>query len=303
MPSFKLNTVGDQNGPAIFGKRLKKGLESRGWKYNERIPDVNFVFASGDYITGAINILRLDNLYFDKDNTIGDTDELNKKIKTAYRKFDKLIFQSFFGKDQYFSHFGEVKTSYRIIYNGVPRSFSSEGFKYEYPFQKTFICSSDWRAHKRLEPVIEAFKSFSGKDVGLVILGNCENKVKQKNVLYLGKVHHTKLPYYLRGADAAIHISWLDCSPNVIYEFLGCGLPVLCSHNGGTREIVRDNGITLKLEQDYKFTKVRLYYPPEPDLDVVYWGMQNIIEWDKPIVRSDVYMRHVVDEYIDFATG
>jgi glycosyltransferase involved in cell wall biosynthesis len=301
MPSFRLNTVGDQNGPAIFGKRLKKGLESRGWRYNEKSPDINFVFASGEYVPGAVNILRLDNLYFDKDNTIGDTDKLNKKIKTAYRKFDKLIFQSFFGKNQYFNHFGKVKTSYRIIYNGVPKSFSTNGDRYNYPFEKVFICSSDWRVHKRLEPIINAFKSFPGSDKGLVILGNCKDKVKRKNILYLGKVHHTKLPYYLRGADAAIHISWLDCSPNVIYEFLGCGLPVLCSHNGGTKEIVRDNGITLRLEKDYKFNKVRLYHPPEPDLELIHWGMLEILKKEKVTDRPDVYMRRVVDEYIDFA--
>lgn len=303
MLSFKINTVGSVNGPAIFGSRLKKGLESRKWIFSKNNPDVNIVFASGPYIPGKISVLRLDNLYFDLENTIGDTDKLNAPILQAYNNFDKIIFQSQFAVEQYKYHFGPIKVSYKVIYNGVPDIFCKVGNSFNYGFVKTFICSADWRAHKRLESIIEAFKCFDKNlNYGLVILGNCKVKDNHSNIIYLGKIHHTKLPKYLRGANAGVHISWLDCSPNVVYEMLACGLPVLCSHNGGTKEIVRDGGIVLKLEEDYKYNRVSLYKPPKPDIDVLYWGMQEILK-KKVSARSDLYIDHVVDEYINFITS
>lgn len=301
MPSFKINTIQNRNGPGIFGLRLKEQLEKYGWGYANVRPDYNIVFASGDYISGSVNTLRLDGLYFDSKNTIGNTDKLNKPIKIACNTFDKIIFQSKFAKLQYLSHFGPIKVPYKIIYNGVPDIFSSNGEKIVYPFKKTFIVSSDWRVHKRLDAVIQAFKCFDlNNNYGLVILGNCKNKVKHKNIIYKGKVHHTELPRYIRGADAGILLSWLDCSPNVIYEFLACGLPVLCSHNGGTKEIVKKDGITLKLEQDYEFNRVDLYHPPKPNVSIVYKGMQDILDWSSKVYRPDLNIKYTVKQYIKF---
>jgi glycosyltransferase involved in cell wall biosynthesis len=297
---FKINSVGAKNGPSIFGERLKKGFENRKWVFDTTNPDVNIVFASGSYLQGKINVLRLDNLYFDSENTIGNTDKLNAPIRQAYNTFDKIIFQSNFAVEQYKAHFGPIKVPYKVIYNGVPEAFCKAGKGLNYGFEKTFMCSADWRAHKRLEPVIEAFKCFDKSlNYGLVIFGNCKHKDNHPNIRYPGKLHHTELPFAMRGIDAGVHISWLDCSPNVVYEMLGLGLPVLCSHNGGTKEIVRDDGIVLKLEEDYQYNRVPLYKPPKPDIDLLYWGMQEILK-KKVGVRPDLYMNHVVDEYINF---
>lgn len=303
MPSFKINSVGSENGPSIFGSRLKVGLIKKGWVWNDTCPDYNIVFAAGQYVQGSKNILRLDNIYFDSENTIGDTDKLNAPIRQAYEVFDKIIFQSHFALDQYRHYIKAPRVPYKVIYNGVPDTFSKKGLKVEYRFEKVFICSADWRAHKRLNAIINAFKCFpKNKNYGLVVLGNCKYEDSHLNIVYPGKVHPSQLSRYLRGADVGVHLSWLDCSPNSVYEMLACGLPVLCSHNGGTKEIVREDGIVLKLESDYKFKRVALYKPPEPDIDVVYWGMQEILG-KKVNKRSELYIDHVVDEYIEFMVG
>lgn len=302
MSSFRINAVGDNNGPSIFGKRLKEGLERRGWNFNDN-PDVNIIFAKGPYLQGKLNILRLDNIYFDSENTIGDTDRLNAPIKQAYNMFDRIVFQSEFAVEQYKNHLGPIKVPYKVIYNGVPTTFCKEGGGIDFGFVKTFMCSADWRTHKRLEPVIEAFKCLDKNlNYGLVIFGNCKHKDPHPNIRYPGKIHHTELPHYMKNIDAGIHISWLDCSPNVVYEMLACGMPVLCSHNGGTKEIVKDDGIVLKLEEDYKYNRVPLYKPPQPDMDTLYWGMQEILR-KKVSDRPDLYMNRVVDEYINFITS
>lgn len=303
MPSFKIGTINDKNGPGIFGSRLKDGLLRQGWTWNRTFPQYKICFATGFTLPNSVNVLRLDNLYFDSENTIGDTDKLNIPIRQAYNTFDKIIFQSEFAVEQYKHHFGQIKVLYKVIYNGVPETFCKAGKSFDYGFTKTFMCSADWRAHKRLEPIIEAFKCFDKSlNYGLVIFGNCKYKDNHTNIRYPGKIHHKNLPEYMRGVDVGIHISWLDCSPNVVYEMLACGLPVLCSHNGGTKEIVKDDGIVLKLEKDYTYNKVDLYHPPKPNVDVVYWGMQEILK-KKVNVRPDLYIDRVVKEYIDFILG
>ena len=66
--------------------------------------------------------------------------------------------------------------------------------------------------------------------------------------------------------------------------------------------LVRDDGIVLKLEDDYQYDRVPLYKPPKPDIDMVYMGMQEILK-KKVGVRSDLYMDYVVNEYINFITS
>jgi glycosyltransferase involved in cell wall biosynthesis len=92
----------------------------------------------------------------------------------------------------------------------------------------------------------------------------------------------------------------LDWCPNTVVEALACGLPVLCSHNGGTKELVRGSGIIQEFEETYDFKKVPLYKPPMPDPKLVARGMSELLEWREPIDRPDLYMDHVAMQYINF---
>ena len=163
------------------------------------------------------------------------------------------------------------------------------------------ICSAKWRAHKRLDCIIQGFLEYDNLDVGLVIIGDgFEKSVKHPNIKYVGKVPEKEMPKYLRGGDAFIHLAWLDHCPNSVVEALACGLPVLCSHNGGTKEIVRSNGIVLKCEEDYEFKKVPLYKPPKCDKIIVAEGIEDILNWNKPIEVNYLRMEHIAKKYMDF---
>lgn len=295
---YNLNTSREKTGPNIFGKRLIGELKKQGWVYDRRVFDYNIVFITGKYYPGKINALRLDGLYFDTENTVGDNDKLNAPITKSYHEFDKIIFQSVFSKNMFFHHFGQINTPYKIIYNGV--DFRDEDKKFKYPYDKTLICSAHWRSHKRLTAIIEGFEELNSPNTGLVILGNVSDKVSHKSIMYLGDVSVRKIPFYLRGADGFVHLSWLDWCPNTVVEALACGLPVLCSHNGGTRELVRDSGIIMEFEETYDFKSVPLYKPPVPDPKLVAKGMGELLEWRKPIDRPDLYIDRVARQYIDF---
>jgi glycosyltransferase involved in cell wall biosynthesis len=302
---FRLNKVDKANGPGIFGFRLKSQLLKMGYTFDKKTPEYNICFSTGTPINNAINVLRLDGLYFDTKNTLGDTKLLNAPIRKAYTSFDKIIFQSKFSRDMYFTHFGKTYKPYTIISNGVPNAFLPGLEAAQYPWKKVFVCSSRWRAHKRLGAIIDGFEQFNKyyKNSGLIVLGDGDMTSSTSfstNIKYVGKVEPHKLPVYLRGANAFIHLSWLDWCPNAVVEALACGIPVLCSHNGGTRELVRDNCIIIRLEEDYKYNKLDLYNPPEPDPKIVFDGMKKVLEKESGFERKDLSIASVAQKYIDF---
>lgn len=297
---FKINRIENNNGPSIFGFRLKNQLELMGWEYSTGNIDYNICFSVGEYISGAVNVLRLDGLYFDSNNTLGDTDALNTPIKKSYHKFDKIIFQGNFCKEMYSRYFGKINKPYSIIPNGVPLIFSPEGDRDIYPWAKTLICSSRWRAHKRLKAIIDGFRYLDDKNIGLIILGKTEERYGSFNIIHYSDILPHELPFYLRGADAFVHLSFLDWAPNVVSESLACGLPVLCSHNGGTKEIVGDSGTVLQLEENYDYKKVDLYNPPVPDPEIVAQGISDILEWKRKVYRPDLNIKCVAEKYMQF---
>lgn len=302
--SFYINSTQNANGPSVFGHRLKGSLLEMGWRWRPLLPSVNYIFASGLFRPIGRNIVRLDGLYFDSMNTTGDSNNKNRPIFKACRRADGIVFQSEFDRSLFRAFADEISCPSTIINNGAPSGFSSEGERIEYGFEKTIICSSSWRAHKRLACIINGFLEYTNPKVGLVVLGECvQAESEHPNIKYMGKIHPQELPVYLRGADAFVHLSWLDHCPNTVVEALKCGLPVLCSHNGGTREIVRDNGVVMQFEEDFDFKKVDLYNPPRCDRRLVAKGIEQILNWDKRINASYLDIENVAGSYADFAVG
>ncbi len=282
--TFFINNIAGINGPSIFGLRLKEALIKLGWNWNRYLPSVSFIVSSGIFRPFARNILRLDGLYFDLANTLGDSDKKNKPLIKAYKKANGIIFQSQFDKKLYRHFVGPTDCKDTVISNGAPSSFSPQGLGFDYGYKKTLICAADWREHKRLGCIIDGFLEYDNAEFCLAILGkDTGEKTHHPNIKYLSYQSSDDLPYYLRGADAFIHLSWLDHCPNTVVEALCCGLPVLCTHNGGTKELVRDNGIVIKCEEDFNFKEVDLYNPPKCDKRVVAEAIGEILSWNKPV--------------------
>ena len=300
--NFYINNIKHVNGPSIFGLRLKDALVDLGWNWNRFLPSISFIVSSGTFRPFGKNILRLDGLYFDLANTLGDSDKKNKPLIKAYKKTDGIIFQSKFSQQLFANFFGSVNAPNIIIPNGAPSSFSAQGASFDYGYKKILICAADWREHKRLSCIIDGFLEYGDADSCLAILGkNAGKKTVHPNIKYLGHQSPDDLPYYLRGADAFIHLSWLENCPNTVVEALCCGLPVLCTHNGGTKEIVRDNGIIIKCEENFEFKKVNLYDPPKCDKRTVAEAIDKILSWDKPVNSDYLQIKNVAAQYADFA--
>mgnify|MGYP000285726849 FL=1 len=263
---FFINNCNPTGGPGIFGGRLKKQFEKNGHKFVDpyvsgEIPDKNISIIQGDRIAECrLNALRLDGLYFDSESL--NNDQMNSGIFKSFDQADHIVYQSQFSKDMYHSFYGRKDPSQEsIIHNGLdqeeflsnvkPVKLSDPVFS---KYGKICVASASWRRHKRLEETIEAFKDPKLKNVLLIALGGMPY-IKDKssipdNVLLtpLLKPEQTAPIYCM--ADAMIHLAWLDWCPNTVVEGLSCGAPVLCSHNGGTKELVKDNGVVVQLEED-----------------------------------------------------
>ena len=311
---FFINNCNPTGGPGIFGGRLKKQFEKNGHKFIDpsvsgEIPDKNISIIQGDRIAGChLNVLRLDGLYFDSESS--NNDQMNSGIFKSFDQADHIVYQSQFSKDMYHSFYGRKDPSQEsIIHNGLdqeeflsnvkPVKLSDPVFS---KYGKICVASASWRRHKRLEETIEAFKHPKLKNVLLIALGGM-SYIKDKssipdNVLLtpLLKPEQTASIYCM--ADAMIHLAWLDWCPNTVVEGLSCGAPVLCSHNGGTKELVKDNGVVVQLEEDYEIgARVPLYNPPKVDTSIIVDGILEVLEKPTIFDRPDLDIKTVAKNY------
>lgn len=287
-------------GPIIFSKRLKSELEKQGLRFSQDGHNVINII-TGEYEEGKNNILRLDGLYLDSNNTIGDSNEMNKLIFKSYDQADHIIFQSIFSKLCYESFTGKIKSN-SIIANGVPEIFfEDKAISKPRGFDKVVIASAQWRRHKRLEEIIQAFKHEKLKRVALVILGldSDSHGIRDvENIFRVPLVDTDDLPQFYQMADAMIHIPWIDWCPNTVVEGLASRLPVLCSHNGGTKELVGKDGIILKIEEDYEIgSRINLYNPPDINIETVVQGVLDILDMPKINTREDLKISNVANFY------
>jgi len=309
--SFYINNCNPTGGPGIFGGRLKNQLEKNGHTFVDpyvsgEIPHRSISIIQGERIEGCpFNLLRLDGLYFDSENP--NSDQMNSGIFKSFDESDYIIYQSQFSKEMYHAFYRD--RPFAVIPNGINQEdFLSnvKPIKQDHPvfskYEKICVASASWRRHKRLEETIEAFKDPRLENVLLIALGGF-NYIKDTstipdNVLLtpLLKPNDTASVYCM--ADAMIHLAWLDWCPNTVVEALSCGVPVLCSHNGGTKELVKDDGVVIQLEEDYEVgTKVPLYNPPKVDTNIIVEGVLKVIEKSTLFERPDLDIKHVAKQY------
>ena len=168
--------------------------------------------------------------------------------------------------------------------------------------KKYCVASASWRRHKRLEETIEAFRDKRLKNVGLLVLGGLQyapaHVDKPNNVILLDKLSHDDSAIIYKNCDAMIHLCWLDSCPNSVAESLAAGTPVLCSHNGGTKELVKNDGVVIQIEEDYQFgSRVPLYDPPEVDTNIIVEGVLEVLEKGSIEQREDLRIKNVAEKY------
>lgn len=296
-------------GPLVFSQRIKEALKD--------FRDVEIVSPSDHYDIilviismppqlirpGAKIIQRLDGIYH---NLSQNHELLNRPIKEIFEIADGIVYQSHFDKKLVRTFFGDPKIDAKetIIYNGAsPKLFSQSGEKIVSKNRYNIITSALWRPHKRLNDLIEGFLYLDNGDIGLIILGDVENRRLHENIHYMGFIDPLELPKFYRSCDLLAHLAWIDHCPNSVVEALVSGLPVICTNNGGTKELVKDSGIVIQSEPEYDFKLCWLYQPPKIDPELIASAIKTILS-DKQLYvhdRLDLSIYECAKQYIDFS--
>ncbi|MEA3248175.1 MAG: glycosyltransferase family 4 protein [Nanoarchaeota archaeon] len=293
-------------GPVIFAKRISYELEKLGVeivKGNEN-HNILLVFADDSNTPskieksrkkGAKIIQRLDGIYHTFDENFR---KLNNPIKKCYEESDSIIFQSYFNKKMVERYFGPTDKQNFIIHNGVdPLKFGKNLRRNE---KNIFLCSAKWRADKRLSSIVEGFGTFNNKNSELWVLGEPDYILKNDNIKYFGEVNSERLPSFYNKSDFFLHLSYDDSCSNSVVEALVSGLPVICTNNGGTKELVKMSGEIIP-EKEYDLKPYFRNEIPSVNRIKVKEAIQSCLENkdNYKFPRDDLYIENCAKKYID----
>jgi glycosyltransferase involved in cell wall biosynthesis len=176
--------------------------------------------------------------------------ELNQGMQKALLKADWVVYQSYFSKEMADKFLYNRIDRYSIIYNGVNlEHFKPIGYKKDYI---TIMVLGTWRDYDLLVCYLKIFKKCFKiyENIRFNILGNMSSDLEQKIISWIkennmidtinlvGKVTYEQLPQEINKNDISLHLKSADWCPNAVLETLACGVPVICTDVGGTKELV-----------------------------------------------------------------
>lgn len=277
----------EHTGPNCFAKRLAIQLAHLGISVAD--PDdydiaLVFIEPTSKLDVRKPFIQRLDGIWFAPEQMHGG---MNRGIHAAYDAAARVIWQSQFDRAMTTKWFGDRKGS--VIPNGVEiqaTTLRSEALiEIRARFDKVFVCSANWHPQKRLRDNVELFRNVRATqhpNSCLIVLGNNPDyQVADKSIFYTGSIRHDLCAEIYSMADWMIHLAWLDHCPNVVVEAIGQGCPVICSSEGGTKELVLpNNGIVIADATPYGYELVDYDNPPRvplniPSLPVMTFGADS----------------------------
>ena len=309
--------LSSKGGPNIFMQRLRESII----RQNLAIPrsylipfyDIALFHSTAHSHYTKPYVLRMDGIYFGKDAKDPEKQKNNDDMKRAIDGARAVIYQSRFDKQLIETYFGRIKKESIIICNGtkIEHSCSKHDIRKDLGLpenRRLLICSAGWRRHKRLPEIVEVLKRLNDIEdsYALIILGEQNEYINANNTYPFGSVNPKNIARYYQCADVFIHLSWLDHCPNTVVEAIANGLPVLCSNQGGTREIVESAsaGIVSECDTEVDLFNLNLYEPPAPDWDQLIQSAQHLFdnyeEYCRRINRNFVNIDVVAKKYVNF---
>ena len=304
-------------GPYIFLERISKQFKNKGINLTNKFdPFYDFaIFANTNKsIYKKPYFLRIGGIFFDKKNTAINTFEANKKIFESIDNSIGTIFISEFTKNLVKKFHKNLKVPNVVINNSVPLNlFSPKGDNLRDKLKLkssdfVIITSAAWRRHKRLNEIIKLFYKLKTEinNLKLIILGEYDLKKNDPDIILAGNIKHFKLPEWYRTANAYVHLSWIDQNPNTLVEAIACGLPSLCTNNGGTHELIKktNSGIVSNADKNYDYQLVDYYNPPEPKYDLLVNDFMkiynNYAKFKKGIDTDPIDINNAAVKYLNF---
>ena len=144
----------------------------------------------------------------------------------------------------------------QVIHNGV----DTNEFKFSKTKEKSrnlrILCVARLIRRKGIDYLIKALGKLKNQGFILTIIGDGKEreslvslakKLKiDSKVKFLGPVPHPEIIKYYQQNDIFILPSLNEGMSNTVLEAMACGLPIIATNVGGSRELVKDNGFIVK---------------------------------------------------------
>jgi len=271
--------INARTGPNSFAKRLAHELTKRNHQVyigDGSNCDVSLVFIEPSGLPLAKKVIqRLDGIWY----APNEYHTKNVRIKKLYDEADHVIWQSSFSRRVITGFWGEPRVG-SVICNGAEKlnhvddDLQRQLDVLRQKHEVIMTASANWHRQKRLEENIRVFDRVKQKysTACLIIMGADAKFTPQRDVYYIGSVSHEACMQIYRASDWMIHLGWLDHCPNVVIEALINNVPVICTEDGGTPELVCEYGIILKETKPYDFGLVEYDDPPPLDIEGQFSG-------------------------------
>jgi glycosyltransferase involved in cell wall biosynthesis len=194
---------------------------------------------------------------------------------SRFAKLDKLIFQRLSRRvwqkaDAVVANSGDLQKLAKKTFSGeiviIPNGVDTKEFrpkKNSRPSSKIKLVSTGRLiSRKGYQYLIPALKGLKNIDLTLVGGGDLRNELEElakKNkveINFIGEVGHNKIVNYLQNADIFILPSLNEGMSNSILEAMACGLPIITTDTGGSKELIDGNGFIIKKRSASSIKKV-----------------------------------------------
>jgi teichuronic acid biosynthesis glycosyltransferase TuaC len=153
--------------------------------------------------------------------------------------------------------------------------------------QKVLLSVANLTENKGMELLLRAFSLLRNETefsvTRLLIVGEGPEKTRltfliaqlalQEHVALIGRIPHEDLVVWYSAAEATCLLSEREGCPNVLWESMACGTPVLATKAGGIPEIVRSQTVGLLVDRN---------------VDAIVKGMKKVVraQWNHDMIRK-----------------
>lgn len=294
--------LSSRSGPNSFALRFSSQIKKLGHSITRdgKSADLSLVFIekSGAPLAKKV-VQRLDGIWFSPNQF----HVLNTGIKNTYDSVDHVVWQSEFDMKMTTNWWSTPKSG-SIVRNGVPKNYKvDEEIKIilqhlKKKHEKLFVCSANWHPQKRLNENINLFRHLKRfyPTACLIVMGSNAKLEKNEEDIYLtGSITHDACMQIFQECDWMLHLAWLDHCPNTVIEAITCGVPVICTEDGGTKELVSGFGLVLKENSAYSYQLADYDVPPAIDVSQISNPLPALDKLEKP---KDLSIEKSVTEYL-----
>jgi len=257
-------------------------------------------------------VLRLGPCHFNKKE---DWKTLNKRKADAVRKADGVIYQSQWSRKVCHKFLGRNEVE-AVIFNGsdMDREIKLPGRIYEKKWK--FVAGTrTWLPQKRMKAIIKAWTLADINDSSLIIMGNVEKKYSgvrkiisqnhfggpEKKTRLAGPLDQWEIWVELNRPNTIfVDVTHLGACPNSVVEALTAGCRIICGSEGGTHELVQNNGIIIP-DKPWDFKPIDLDRPPKLNVERLAEAMcMEAVEGRPEVDASHVDIRNIAGKYKKF---